>query len=293
MTQALVVPAGLATLTLQPGLLTCYTTAADIGATDAGRTFEGNAQFIHFNCQLAGIFCGRLGQRRLEFSAGQMSYGYAAGERFHVRDCSQLQNIEVMATPEILSALVGSEACNQLGVQHNSRVFIRSARANRACLRTAQTLAKLLTHSPHQRLRIHATTLEFLHWQLAAFTHQSERPQVTAYERNVLMEAKRLLLHDLAHPPTIAQLAETIGMNQCRLKQAFKAQFGTTIYALFQHERMSRAHDLLRRHNVTETAGQLGYSNISHFSAAFFNQWGCLPSQIRRDKMSLKIGLMN
>jgi len=71
-------------------------------------------------------------------------------------------------------------------------------------------------------------------------------------------------------------------MNPCRLKQVFKAQFGTTIYALFQRERMARARELLRQHNVTETAGLLGYSNISHFSAAFHRQFGTLPGQVRR-----------
>jgi len=266
------------TIALQPGLLACYTTAQDIGATGAGRTFEGNTQFIHFNCQLAGTFCGRLGRCNLEFSAGHMSCGYAAGERFHIQHCPQLQNIEVMITPEILSTLAGIDACDQLGVRHNSGVFIRSARANSTSLHAANTLTRRLTHAPQQRLRLHAAVLEFLHCQLSAFTHSPKYPHLSAHERDLLMQAREHLLHDLAHPPTIAELAQAIGMNQCRLKQAFKAQFGTTIYALFQRERMLRARWLLGQHNVTETAGLLGYSNISHFSSAFRKQFGYLPS---------------
>jgi len=282
MTYAHVAPAGLATLTLQPGLLACYTTAQDIGATGAGRSFEGNTQFIHFNCQLAGIFRGRLGHRNLEFSAGQLSYGYAAGERFYIQHCPQLQNIEVMVTPDVLSTLAGSHACDQLGIRPHSGAFIRSARAKQTSLRIAKTLTRLLTQAPFQRLRLHAAVLEFLHWQLTAFADQSESPNPSPQERKLLMEAKQLLLHDLAHPPTIIELAQAIGMNPCRLKRTFKAQFGITIYALFQHERMARARWLLRQHNVTETAGMLGYSNISHFSAAFCKQFACLPSQVRK-----------
>jgi len=272
---------GMNIIALQPELLACYSTAQDIGAADTWQVFEGDSRFIHFNCQLAGTFQGRIGQHRVEFSAGEMSCGHSAGERFHIRHCPHLRNIEVMVTPEALSTLAGMDTCERLGGQREPGVFIRSTRANRSLLRSANTLARLLAHAPNQRLRLNAATLEFLHWQLAAFASSSERLKPTAHERRLLIKAREYLLHNLAHPPTIAELAQTIGINQCRLKQAFKAQFGMTIYALFQYERMTRTRELLHRHNVTETAGLLGYSNISHFSAAFHRQFGTLPSQAR------------
>jgi len=281
-TDTLAHPPAWEAIALQPGLWACYTTAREIGATGAGRTFAGNDRFIHFNCQLAGTFQGRIGRRGVELSVGEVSCGHAAGEHFHVRHCAQLQNIEVMVTPEVLSALAGIDGFERLGGQREADVFIRCARAGRSSLRAATTLTRLLTHAPEQRLRLHAAVLEFLHWQLAAFAHLPECAQPGARERGLLVEARERLLHDLANPPTIAELAEAIGMNQCRLKQAFKAQFGVPIYALFQRERMARARELLHRHNVTETAGLLGYSNISHFSAAFCRQFGMLPGQMRR-----------
>jgi len=275
-------PAGMGIIALQPGLLACYSTAQDIGATGAGRVFEGDSQFIHFNCQLAGTFQGRIGQRRVELSANEISCGHSAGERFHIRHCPQLKNIEVMVTPQALSELAGNEAFEHLCGQREMGMFIRNARAHRPALRAAGALARLVTRAPEQHLRLHAAALEFLHWQLAAFSHRPERPQPSAHERRLLVQAKERLLQNLAQPPTIAELAQAIGMNPCRLKQVFKAQFGAPIYATFQRERMARARELLRQHNVTETAGLLGYSNISHFSAAFCRQFGCLPSQKRR-----------
>jgi len=275
-------PAGWGTIALQPDLLACCTTAQEIGEIGAGRTFAGNDRFIHFNCQLAGTFQGRIGRRRVELAAGEMSCGHAAGERFHVRHCEHLHNIEVMVTPEALSALAGIEAFERLGGPREAGVFIRSTRGNRSSLRAAGTLARLVTHAPGQRLRLHAAVLEFLHWQLAVFAPAPGRVQPDARERRLLIEAKECLLHDLANPPTIAELARVVGINPCRLK---KAQFGMPIYALFQRERMTRARELLRRHNVTETAGLLGYSNISHFSAAFGRQFGCPPSHAIRARI--------
>ena len=93
---------------------------------------------------------------------------------------------------------------------------------------------------------------------------------------------KELLLQDLSDPPTIAKLARAVGMNECKLKICFKKRFGTTIYALFQEERMKKAKRLLQDYNVTETAMVLGYSNVSHFSTAFLKQFGCLPSRVRQ-----------
>jgi len=52
--------------------------------------------------------------------------------------------------------------------------------------------------------------------------------------------------------------------------------------AMFQRARMERALGLLPHHSVTETASLLGYSNVSHCSAAFCKQFGVLPRTARR-----------
>ena len=43
--------------------------------------------------------------------------------------------------------------------------------------------------------------------------------------------------------------------------------------------RLERAAHLLRagKHNVTETALEVGYNSLSHFSAAFHEAFGCCP----------------
>jgi AraC family transcriptional regulator len=73
-----------------------------------------------------------------------------------------------------------------------------------------------------------------------------------------------------------------VGLNQLKLKRGFRSLFGMGVYSLFQRHRMERARELLSHHNVTETALMLGYSNISHFSAAFRKQFGVLPGEARK-----------
>ncbi len=65
---------------------------------------------------------------------------------------------------------------------------------------------------------------------------------------------------------------------------AWGGGYGRSIYDCFQHERMQQARtELLRgRLSVAHVAADLGYSNPSHFSAAFRKQFGVNPSALRR-----------
>jgi len=108
------------TVALHADLVACYTTAQDIGATGAGREFAGDDRFVHFNCQLTGTFHGRLGRRWLEFSAGDLSVGQSAGERFQIRHCAQLQNIEVMVTPDVLATLAADATIAAQALRHRA-----------------------------------------------------------------------------------------------------------------------------------------------------------------------------
>jgi len=110
----------------------------------------------------------------------------------------------------------------------------------------------------------------------------SHTDDIPLRERKLLVAARDRLLRDLDAPPTIAELARETGLNQLKLKRGFKQIFGSSIYALFQRERMDRARQLLQDHDVTETAMLLGYSNVSHFSSAFRKQFGVLPREARR-----------
>lgn len=96
-----------------------------------------------------------------------------------------------------------------------------------------------------------------------------------------LEAARQALLERFDRAPTIPQLAALCELSPTRFKELFRQQFGCAPYAFYQAHRMEHARDLLARRNVTDTAMELGYSNISHFSAAFQRQFGYTPSQWR------------
>lgn len=103
------------------------------------------------------------------------------------------------------------------------------------------------------------------------------RQQRMAQER--VEQVMFLLKVNLAEPPSLEELGKKIGCSHFYLSRVFSAQTGQTITQYLRRLRMERAAELLRagEHNVTEAALEVGYSSLSHFSAAFHETFGCCP----------------
>lgn len=95
--------------------------------------------------------------------------------------------------------------------------------------------------------------------------------------------ARRILLDRLTKPPGIPQLAEMVGLNECKLKALFKATYLRTLHGFVKEERLLRARDLLLSTDlsVSEVAWSVGWENCSHFAHAFRERFGCLPSRLQ------------
>lgn len=99
-----------------------------------------------------------------------------------------------------------------------------------------------------------------------------------------LRRARDFLLADLSHAPSLAELAAVAGMSEPTLTRQFRRQFADSPYGLFQQERMhsARTRLLSERVSVATVAADLGYTNASHFSAAFRQQFGLTPRELKR-----------
>lgn len=107
---------------------------------------------------------------------------------------------------------------------------------------------------------------------------------VTLADRQRLLRARDRLLADLSVAPTIADLAQETGLSVLKVKRGFRRLFNNSVYGLFQHERMHEARRRLCANDapVMVVAADLGYTNASHFAAAFHKQFGVNPSALKR-----------
>jgi len=96
-----------------------------------------------------------------------------------------------------------------------------------------------------------------------------------------IKHAKEHLLKNLDEAPTIKELSKLAGLNEFQLKAGFKEIYGNTVYGYLLDHKLDHARVLLdsKKLKVNEVAAQIGYSNTSHFIAAFRKKFGITPKK--------------
>ncbi|WP_070971812.1 helix-turn-helix domain-containing protein [Vibrio sonorensis] len=269
---------------LQSGMTVGLFSRADMEQMDIQSPLPSNKDYIHLNHFIKGHFNAVVKDKNLNCDSGYINMGFSDGELFHVQDNDDFCNLEIMVRPEVLQSLAGEELTG-IDFDKEMAFFIRQGRANQQANSAVSRVISLMNQRDKHPLLLHSAVLDYLYWHLQALKPAQSKAFLSTREKRQLAIAKDCLLSDLSSAPTIAELAQLVGVNQCKLKKGFKELFGTSVYACFQEERMKKAMHLLKKNNVTETAVALGYSNISHFSNAFRKQYGLLPNDARRELM--------
>lgn len=103
----------------------------------------------------------------------------------------------------------------------------------------------------------------------------------SAYDREALYTARKILDENLATPPTLGKLAKMICLNEYKLKTGFKELFGLPVHAYIIDKRMELARLLIEEKQllVTEAAPLVGYNDLSYFAERFRGKYGVNPSQ--------------
>lgn len=96
-----------------------------------------------------------------------------------------------------------------------------------------------------------------------------------------LKKAKDIIIANMAEPPTLKVLSETIDLSLKKLKEGFKQIYGDTVYGFLFDYKMEVARKLLEsgNYNVNEVGLKVGYSTSSHFIAAFKKKFGTTPKR--------------
>lgn len=139
-------------------------------------------------------------------------------------------------------------------------------------------------------LYLEGKSLELLSLHLAALSidHQkSKGVLLNMNEKKQISQAKALLVKDLQSPPTLNDLSAMTGLNAAKLQAGFRQIYGKSVFDYFREYRMQEARVILenRETNVSETAWQVGYINVSHFSAAFKKRFGILPKHYLKTRL--------
>lgn len=96
-----------------------------------------------------------------------------------------------------------------------------------------------------------------------------------------IKHVKEYLLKNIDSPPSLKELAKFAGLNEYQLKVGFKEIYGNTVFGYLLEHRLDHARVLLdsAKFQVNEVAYQVGYTNPSHFIAAFRKKFGITPKK--------------
>jgi len=103
------------------------------------------------------------------------------------------------------------------------------------------------------------------------------------HEVELIAALRRIVaLGDLAVAQRIrhrqGRVARMVGLSERRLQELMRENVGRSVHAYLSDARLVRASDLLRSGmSVTQVAGDLGYSSLSHFSKIFKARYGASP----------------
>jgi len=150
---------------------------------------------------------------------------------------------------------------------------------------TRNTLERLLSGPPPgapARLFFQGVALDLMACQIARANTRRQSPKgLSLDDRDRVIHARDLLIRDLSSPPCLNQLARAAGLNMNKLQQGFYKLFGVSTFKYLHQHRMQEANRLFHETdmNVSQAATAVGYTNLSHCSNAYKQQFDILPKK--------------
>lgn len=145
---------------------------------------------------------------------------------------------------------------------------------------------KTLTFGPLLRqglvLQLLSVTLGRLHGGAP-----DDRDGLAPHERRKINAARELLDQCLETPADLDVIAREVGLPPARLKAGFVSQHGLTPFRYLHEQRLEHARLLIEQEacSVSEAAWRIGYTNVSHFGAAFKRRFSLLPGDLRKSRL--------
>ena len=277
---------------------------------DWSRSFHADSLEICLNLQgSAKLRAGsngretRIGVRTVAYYAPAQGENFVAtrtpGDHHHFVTVELSREYLARRVGDVCPAMEAPVAAFLQG-QPSASAFVVGQPMNLALQTIARALAEppMNAHSPAGRLWYESKILELLALLLfAPDTADAESKKEMFCDRQKRISRERveqacaILRRDLENPPSLEMLAAQVGCGTFHLSRMFSQQVGQTVPQYLRQLRLERAAQLLRegRHNVTEAATAVGYSSLSHFSKAFWEQFGCCPGLYGNPKLAAAV----
>jgi len=127
--------------------------------------------------------------------------------------------------------------------------------------------------------------IEGLVLELLAAISRQQKEALPSGIASWIGQVRDLLHADISSRPTLAELADAVGVHPVTLARSFRKAFGCSVGEYLRRLRIERASDQLVSGDarLAEIALAAGFADQSHFSNVFRRRTGMSPSAFRRE----------
>ncbi|MEM6836167.1 MAG: AraC family transcriptional regulator [Cyanobacteria bacterium P01_C01_bin.120] len=250
---------------------------------------------INLTFCLSGKYTGTMPgiKEKLDICSRQTTFAtvpYAAGTS-ELLAGEKISMIELVISPTCMLTLVEREL-NMLPIGWQQHLKNASStpcfQPNHTTFEIEQILQAIL-HCPHQgfikQLYLEGKALELIALYFAQLIDSPsdtlQSPRIKRKDLDSLHQAKSILLETMDNPPSLAELARRVGVNERKLQRGFQQLFGTTVFGVLHDFRMERARQLLESDQMTigAIADAVGIAHRGYFATAFKRKFGSTPRE--------------
>ncbi len=267
----------------------------DISLTRSDCTFSKDyLSVIHYPSATTLLIFGLQGYSRFGFSDQALNHTVRPGDVWLINTNSEKIFRSTPADIQTKMAVI-RYSTRRIGQAFNESDSMEQCSSDAQILRLGHQesvdfwLSDLVNNplaSATDRLLAEAQALELIaRWMGPSIpASTSNTAGISEPERCRLQHIVERLTSDLAHSPSLDELADLAQMSHTKLNRYFKKTYGSTVFSWLRDYRLERARLYLKdnKRSITHIAFQCGFSSASHFAQAFKKRYACSPAEFRQ-----------
>ena len=245
-----------------------------------------NRKNIHFYFCLEGSARFEFGPhyaREIQKQRNYFMYNPESDLPFSIRLSPESKMVFLFIPLESLHKLFTHEPLPFLRAENINYKFYDEREIPSMLMVTLSQLFNINLSENARQLYLHGKIFELLSLYFSEKKANTESCPFLNNEETVrkIKNAKEYLLKHIDNPPGLKALAKLAGLNEFQLKVGFKEIYGNTVYGYLLDHKLdySRLQLDTKKYKVNEVATQIGYTNPSHFIAAFRKKFGITPKK--------------
>ena len=259
---------------------------------DFSLEFKKDNALIDFGFFLEGSFVNTVdtlarGPVKFENRAGEYGVGYVPemNGAFQMPAERKIRVMHVHVLPSTLGDMLGWDLERVppclLKVLENKKsgAFVHPRRQTPLVQAVANELFYSIRNRSDIKMYVEGKVLELLALVLTESSGMGSVSTLCPKLRDILYAIRGELEKRYASPPILSEISAQYHVPVATIQAGFKTLFGMSVFAFVKEYRLQRAKKFFTEGdmNVSQVAWDIGYTNLSHFSAAYKKRFGVLP----------------